>query len=202
MEFNHYVNALRKFKALAKRTMQEATRADLVGCPSSAQELREHLTCGKDGGYYKPPCCDRTCSTCDGKLEALVSDVEKAAVPVIKYQKWSVVQYVCKDGRVKDNHDFLPVEATIEEFTEEFNQFLVKFLPHHNNAKWLDNDWSKTWNNVSQADDHLPDGVAHWWDLPEEEWLELKTANQFATVMDYANSSTTEHKDEHMQQFW
>lgn len=205
MEFNHYYNALRKFKSEARRILPEEVRPGLVPCPGSAQELRVCLNCDKDGEYYKPACCSRKCAECKGSLEALVSDAEKAAVPRVKYQKWSVVQYVCKDNRVIDNHDFLPAEVSIEEFISEFDEFLTTFMPHHNGAKWLDNDWSATWKNVSQADELLgarADGLSHWWELPEEEWLNLKTANQFATVMDYANSYQTEHKEEHMQQFW
>ena len=68
----------------------------------------------------------------------------------------------------------------------------------------LDNDWKRVWDNVSRADGYLAEVVEHWWDLqlPESEWLELKLANQFAEVIDYANSYQTEHKLEHMQQFW
>ena len=79
---------------------------------------------------------------------------------------------------------------------------LANFLPHHNRARYLDNDWKLVWDNVSRADDLLPEGVEHWWDLSEEQWLGLQVANQFGTVIDYANSYQTEHKDEHMQQFW
>ena len=47
---------------------------------------------------------------------------------------------------------------------------------------------------MSRADDFLPDGVQHWW---EGKWLDLECANQFATVIDYANSYQTELKLEH-----
>ena len=75
-------------------------------------------------------------------------------------------------------------------------------MPHHNHAKWLDNDWSEVWNNVSRAGDHLQEGVEHWWDLPEDQWLNLEVENQSAFVIEYSNSYQTEHKNEHMQQFW
>ena len=75
-------------------------------------------------------------------------------------------------------------------------------MPHHENAKWLDNDWSTTWHNISRADEHLADGVEHWWDLSEEDWLDLEVKNQVALVIDYANSYSSEHKNEHMKQFW
>jgi hypothetical protein len=130
------------------------------------------------------------------------------AAPMIKYQEWGDVPYTTKDNRVVNNKDFLPAEAAIGDYLKMLNgeiktntiDPLAKFLPHHNHSKFLDNDWKDLWDNVSRADDALPEGE-HWWDLPEEEWLTLKVANQFTTVIDYANSYQSEHKDEHMQQF-
>ena len=53
-----------------------------------------------------------------------------------------------------------------------FDDELTKFLPHHNQAKYLDNDWAQFWGNVSSADGHLPTDK-HWWKLPEEERTSL-----------------------------
>ena len=120
---------------------------------------------------------------------------------IIKFQQWDEVPYITKDGRQLRNRDFLPAEAPIADYIKMLDAELADFLPHHNRAKYLDADWKKFWDNVSRADDFL-DGVEHWWDLPEDDWLGLNVANQFGTVIDYANSYQTEHKDEHMQQFW
>ena len=73
----------------------------------------------------------------------MVSARECRAMDLVKYQHWSTVPYKCKDipdGKIVDNHDFLPVKATIDDFLKEFDQFLLDFMPHRENAKWLDND--------------------------------------------------------------
>ena len=203
MEYQHYYNALRRYKSLARRCLPEAEREGLLDCPDSSRGLRQYLNCEQDDdGYYQLDCAKRKCTDCKGNLELMVSARERRAVELVKYQQWSAVPYKCKDGRIIDNHDFLPVEATIDEFLKEFDHFLLDFMPHHENAKWLDNDWSTTWRNISRADEHLADGVEHWWDLPEEGWLDLEVENQVALVIDYANSYSSEHKNEHMQQFW
>ena len=202
MEFDNHFYALRKYKASVRQSLPQATRSVLPQMPGSPRELRQHLQCEKEGEYYKQHCADRTCVRCVGKLEKLVSKEEMEAAPMIKYQHWSEIPYVTKDGRVIKNHDFLPAELPIADFLKLFNSFLREFLPHHNHAKYLDNDWKKVWDNVSRADDFLPTGVEHWWQLPEDKWIDLKVANQFGTVIDYANSYQTEHKLEHMQQFW
>jgi hypothetical protein len=91
---------------------------------------------------------------------------------VIKYQKWSEVPYTCKDGRVLTNHDFMPAEIEIDGFIQAFDEQLLEFLPHHNRAKFLDNDWKLFFDNVSRVDEKLQSDpnydVNRWWELPRE----------------------------------
>ena len=204
MSFDNHYYALRKWKNAARRELPEAARSALVVMPDSPRGLRLHLQCPKEAGsqYYHKWCTERKCTDCHNKLSELITPAEMDAVPMISYQRWTEVPYITKDNRVIKNHDFLPDKAKIADFITMFDEELTKFLPHHNQAKFLDNDWAAFWGNVSRADDHLKPGVEHWWDLPEEEWLNLKVENRFGTVIDYANSYSTEHKDEHMQQFW
>jgi hypothetical protein len=202
MQFDNHFTALRKWKVAARRLLPEDQHSALPEMPGSPRELRQFLQCDKDGEYYQQRCADRKCTHCCNKLNSLVTSAEMDVAPVIKYQKWDEVPYTTKDGRLIKNHDFLPAEAGIADFVEMFNAQLRDFLPHHNHAKFLDNDWKSCWDNISRADDHLPEGVDHWWELPEGQWLDMAVANQFGTVIYYANSYQTEHKLEHMQQFW
>ena len=162
MAFDNHFTALRKWKAAARRMLPEEARAALPVMPGSPRELRQHLQCPKDGEYYQQRCADRSCIHCSKKLDALVAEAEMEIAPTIKYQKWSEVPYMTKDGRTITNHDFLPAEAPIKEFIESFHVELANFLAHHNHAKFLDNDWKLCWDNISRADDYLPEGVGHW----------------------------------------
>jgi hypothetical protein len=206
MEFDNHVYAIRRWKASAQRSLSQADKANCVEMPGSPKELRTFLMCPREGEYYDWDCVNRKCANCKAKLQTLFSAKEMQAAPIIKCQKWSEVPYTCKDGRVLTNHDFLPDETKIESFIELFDEQLDDFLPHHNRAKFLDNDWKMFFDNVSRIDEKLQNdpnhSVNHWWELPEEQWLSLPVENQIASIIDYANSYESEHKDEHMQQFW
>ena len=202
MAFDYHYQALRKWKSLARRELPPEIRATTPNMPESAREFRQYLQCPKDGDYYQERCTERTCQHCKSKLSELISVAEMKAAPIIKFQQWSEVPYVTKDGRDLKAHDFLPEKAPIADYIKMVNAELADFKPHHNRARYLNNDWKRVWDNISRADDFLPEGVQHWWDLPEECWLDLEVVNQFGTVIDYANSYQTEHKDEHMQPFW
>jgi len=202
MAFDHHFTALRKWKALARQHLPMVVHSTLVKMPESAREFRQFLQCEKVVDFYKQGCTNRTCSHCKHKLSTLFTPDELLAIPRIKYQHWGDVPYVTKDGRELKNQDFLPAESSIGDYILMLDEELAEFLPHHNRAKYLDSDWKKVWSNISRVDDLLPDGVEHWWELPEDQWATLKSKNQFATVIDYANSYESEHLDEHMQQFW
>lgn len=107
------------------------------------------------------------------------------------------------------NHDFLPQEMKVKDYItmlDNDKDELIDFLPHHNRAKFLDNDWKLLFDDASRVDENLrlheDYNVEHWWELPEDQWLSLPIENQIASIIDYANSYESEHKDEHMQQFW
>ena len=60
---------------------------------------------------------------------------------MITYQKWTEVPYVCADGRVTSNHDFMPATACIEEFEAGFAKLFPTFLGHHTRAQVADAEW-------------------------------------------------------------
>ena len=213
MEFDHHFYALRRWKAAARRALPSLQHATLVEMPGSPKEFRQFLMCEREGEYYGWDCAKRSCVDCKGKLASLFTDAEKLAVPVIKHQAWTEVPYTCKDGRQIKNHDFRPAEAAINDYIGGLDEWLTDtFLSHHNRAKFLDNDWKLLWDDVSKVDARMAakeqeepaehGEPVHWWDLPEEQWLDLDINQEIAMVIDYANSYETEHKDEHMQQFW
>jgi hypothetical protein len=211
MEFDHHFNSIRRWKSNARRQMTAAAAAaaNVVEMPGSAKELRQFLMCDRSGEYYNWDCAKRKCQQCKHNLEKLFTAEEKLAVPYIKYQKWTEIPYTCKDGRVLKNFDFLPDEMKIGEyisFLDEDPKQLHDFLPHHNRSKYLDNDWKLVFDHISRVDENLraseDHDVDHWWELPEDQWLSLPVENKIGSIVDYANSYESEHKDEHMQQFW
>ena len=211
MEFDHHFNSIRRWKANARRQMTTATiaAANIVEMPGSAKELRQFLMCERSGEYYNWDCAKRKCDKCRNNLEKLFTSEEKLAAPCIKYQKWTEIPYKCKDGRELKNFDFLPDEMKIDEyiaFLDKDPKQLHDFLPHHNRSKFLDNDWKLVYDDISKVDENIRASeeyhVEHWWELPESEWLSLPVENRIASIVDYANSYESEHKDEHMQQFW
>ena len=204
--FDHHFQAIRRWKNAARLALPAAKRASLVAMPDTPKELREFLMCPRQGKYYGWKCCQRKCSDCSAKLGTLFSQDEKSMILKIKYQAWTEVPYVCKDGRELKNCDWRPEEVDIEDYIKLLEIELEDFLPHHNRAKFLDNDWKEFFDNISRVDENIAASesfnVEHWWELPEEQWLTLPVEQHIAGIIDYANSYETEHKDEHMQQFW
>ena len=118
MQFEHHFQAIRRWKAAARRAMPTSQHSALVEMPGSAQELRQFLCCPRDGKYYGWDCVYRRCNECKDKLRTPSTAAEVAAEPSIKYQAWSEVPYVCKDGRELKNHDFLPQEMKVKDYID------------------------------------------------------------------------------------
>ena len=180
MEFEHFCEALRRWKQLASKELTVEERGSCSTCPVNAQAMRQHLQCSKGGSFYQAKCSMRhrlRCS-CHSKFSSLISDAERAARPQITYQKWSDVPYHCKDGRVLSTHDFMSATVPIAEFEEAFQKCISSFLPHHTRAQVADSEWDYMWSHVHEF------------------------PNSVAIITDFSNSYLHKHKYEHMQQFW
>ena len=183
MEFQEFCDALRRWKQSAQKELTPDQAKQCAPAPSSAQEIRQLLQGPKEQGFYKPECCMRHrikpgCSTCRDKFNPLISDAERAAKPMVTYQKWSDVPYNCKDGRVLTTHDFMSVTVPIAEFEQAFLECISTFLPHHTRAQVADAEWDYLW--------------AHVHEFPKS----------IGIITDFSNSYGHKHKYEHMQQFW
>lgn len=180
--------------------MKTALGDDCCDCPAfaSSKALRSFFCCARVAEcaactpgnkccietcsrYYDADCMVRSCVSCKGNIQKLTCQKCRDAVPEIKHQEWSDGVYKCKDGREKKTWDFNAKESSIDEFLDSLDNYLPEFLPHHNRAKFLDDDWKKLFDNVSA------NGTK---------------SNRIALVIDYANSYTHEHRDEHYQEFW
>jgi hypothetical protein len=86
MEYQHYYNALRRYKSLARRCLPEAEREGLLDCPDSSRGLRQYPNCEQDDdGYYQLDCAKRKCTDCKGNLELMVSARERRAVELVEW---------------------------------------------------------------------------------------------------------------------
>lgn len=59
----------------------------------------------------------------------------------VKFERYEKVQYTCKDGTVKEKKDFQSVEVPFSEFKADFLKYWPKFIAHHNDAHWHDDDF-------------------------------------------------------------
>lgn len=59
----------------------------------------------------------------------------------VKYESYEKVPYVTKDGTQKVKKDFVSKQVPFSEFKEELSKYWPKFIAHHNDAKWHDNDF-------------------------------------------------------------
>ena len=181
MQFDHFSDALRRWKQAVKADLPPGQAAQCRECPVNSQAMRQYLQCEKEGSFYKPECCMRhrlACKQCTGKLGELVSDAERLARPMVTFQKWTEVPYHCKDGRVLSTHDFMPATVSIQDFESEFAACIKAFLPHHTRAQVADDEWDYMWDHVHE----FPHSIA--------------------IITDFSNSYLHKHKYEQMQQFW
>lgn len=62
-------------------------------------------------------------------------------LPQVKYEKWSEICYVCKDGTQKTKKDFVEVNQSFTEWQKEMEEYWASFIKHHNDARWHDDDF-------------------------------------------------------------
>jgi len=60
----------------------------------------------------------------------------------IKFERFQNVTYTTKDGTQKVKKDFVSVHVPFSELEQELREFFPKFIAHHNDAKWHDDDFA------------------------------------------------------------
>jgi len=60
----------------------------------------------------------------------------------VHYERYQKVTYRCKDGTEKEKKDFVTVTVPFSEWLKELREFWPKFIRHHNDAKWHDDDFA------------------------------------------------------------
>ena len=94
----------------------------------------------------------------------------------IHFERWEAVSYTTKDGTSKKKKDFVSRSVPFSEFKAELAAYWPKFILHHNDAKWHDDDFI-----ALKA--RLPRGHA-------------------ALVIDYAENYTHEPHFEHQSKYF
>ena len=61
---------------------------------------------------------------------------------MVHYEKYTKQTYFTRDGTQKEKKEFQKQSVPISEFINDLRAFWPKFIAHHNDAKWLDSDWT------------------------------------------------------------
>ena len=69
----------------------------------------------------------------------------------VKFESYEKVEYTCKDGTVKEKKDFKSVEMPFSKFKPELVKYWPKFIQHHNDARWHDDDFTAQKDNCRSA---------------------------------------------------
>ena len=138
--------------------------------PINDRFLREHLLCPRETPGQRLDnldCMLNRCSLCkdarkltseaeitsDGASVAKVRGAlcpdetrDPGAVPgkdacSVHYESYQKLPYTTKDGTTKEKKDFVSVTVPFSTFKSQVEEYFPKFIAHHNDAKWHDDDF-------------------------------------------------------------
>lgn len=69
----------------------------------------------------------------------------------VKYESYEKITYHTKDGTEKVKKDFVSKEVPFSAFEAELKNYWPKFVAHHNDAKWHDNDFAAMKRKLRQG---------------------------------------------------
>ena len=195
MEFDHDCECGRRWSVMA-------TKDAGCGCkwPANDYEMRSSLMCtkgkynGSDFHYYPIKCVNRLCKSCK-TFKSFTCEKCRAAVPHISFMKWLPVPYHCKDGRELESHDFVKTHGRIEEFLEMCDSHCTTFFPHHERAKWQDEDSAFMRRNIHKFGMVYNEGTGAYGQDGDLGYC-------LFSVEDFSNSYTHAPKYEHAGRFF
>jgi hypothetical protein len=156
LRWQQYCDALLKYRTTCRQMKVSTCSCSFDGL--NERFLRMALCCPKPSGeqkYDNVACvtnqcseckdCKRlthsACGLCDDELRDIGS-TEGTAIG-IKYEQYTKIEYIDRHGATKVKKDFRTSEAVpISQFVSEVRGYWPKFIAHHNDAKWLDEDWT------------------------------------------------------------
>ena len=59
----------------------------------------------------------------------------------VHYESYEKLEYTLKDGTVKEKKDFVSKTVPFSVYKAKFVEYYPKFVAHHNDAKWHDDDF-------------------------------------------------------------
>ena len=69
----------------------------------------------------------------------------------VKFESYEKVTYTTKDGQTKDKKDFVAAELPYSEFEAKLKEYWPKFILHHNDAKWQDDDFASLMRRLERG---------------------------------------------------
>lgn len=123
--------------------------------PTNEKLLRKQLVCERqpDSAFSldNVKCILQQCLECAGAKKLTngpgglctdeMRDPGHGLALKVHYESYEKITYVTKDGTEKVKKDFVSKEVPFSEFKKALEEYWPKFLAHHNDAKWHDNDF-------------------------------------------------------------
>ena len=168
LRWKQYCDALLKYRTTCRQMGVSTCSCNFDGL--NEKFLRQAFVCPKVPGpsgvqkYDNVGCVTNTCDgckdckrlthcasgLCDDELRDPGSDQGKAIG--IRYEKYTKIEYLDRHGAVKVKKDFRTTDPVpISEFVSEVRSYWPKFIAHHNDAKWLDDDWTAMKKNMPRG---------------------------------------------------
>ena len=69
----------------------------------------------------------------------------------VKFESYEKITYTTKDGQTKDKKDFVAAELPYSEFEAKLKEYWPKFILHHNDAKWQDDDFASLMRRLERG---------------------------------------------------
>lgn len=151
MRWDEFASGLLTYR---KTMRQQGVSKCSCSIPQNSTVLRKALICERpaDGpSMDKTDCSLQRCEECKqlkrftsaslGMCDLEMRDPGEGLALMVKYESYEKIQYRTKDGTLKDRKDFVSKQVPFSTFKEEFDTYWPKFIAHHNDAKWLDNDF-------------------------------------------------------------
>ena len=88
-------------------------------------------------------------SLCADEMRNPGSDAGDALT--VHYESYEKLPYFTKDGTRKEKKDFCSVDVPFSKFKEELEKYWPKFIAHHNDAKWHDDDFTALKNKLPRG---------------------------------------------------
>lgn len=157
LRFDEMANGLLRYRRTLRRERVATCNCSI---PQSSRDLRKQLVCAGDDGldtmFHSLDAVDCIMQKCEDCMElrklfngpSSMCEQETrdpgggSEALQVKFESYDKIKYTTKDGTDKDRKDFVSRQLPFSQFKSELMEYWPKFLAHHNDAKWHDDDFA------------------------------------------------------------